>query len=129
MLKKLAGLGNLLQPGQFFLLFFPPMAYFNKTEILRKLAGLGETLASLLQPGLFFPLMAFFNSDIYRLHFLNINLFKIYTYGVIFHFSSTFTTLISRPIYSVKNLYRPIYYGHSRAGTGFTAVFTEESLS
>ena len=54
MLKKLAGLGNLLQPGQFFLLFFPPMAYFNKTEILRKLAGLGETLASLLQPGLFF---------------------------------------------------------------------------
>ena len=65
MLKKLAGLGktlaNLLQPGQFFLLFFPPMAYFNKTEILRKLAGLGETLASLLQPGLFFPLMAFFN--------------------------------------------------------------------
>ena len=54
MLKKLAGLGNLLQPGQFFLLFFPPMAYFNKTEILRKLAGLGETLASLLQPGQFF---------------------------------------------------------------------------
>ena len=59
MLKKLAGLGNLLQPGQFFLLFFPPMAYFNETEILRKLAGLGETLASLLQPGLFFDLSTY----------------------------------------------------------------------